>query len=144
MAKNKIEVIIVGAQEDDKLGRSIVYVQFFKDGKPMQDQLWALTYPGNLTVEKWRDSMVRQENGELKFDSSIQTEAFFRNCIRPLGEPLTPLEKSIVSKYGNNKSPKPDPNTIHPKLFGVWQKLQNRFLGGDIFDEISELGEPSV
>lgn len=141
MPKNAIQVEIVGAQIDEKIGRSVIYVQFFKDEKPMENQLWALTHPGNLTVEKWRDGVAKYENETLSFDSTNQTKQFFKTCIRPVNDSFTDLEKGLIEKFGKNESAKPDPDRLHPKLFGVWQKLQSRFLSGDIFDEIPEVDE---
>ncbi|HMV45050.1 MAG TPA: hypothetical protein PKD50_21160, partial [Leptospiraceae bacterium] len=111
--------------------------------QPMKNQLWALTHPGNLAVERWRDSMLRHDGGKLEFDSSAQTKSFFKECVRPVGEGITEFEEELAAKYGVNKSPKPDPDKLDPRLFGVWQKLQTNFLSGDILDEISEFGESS-
>lgn len=141
MSKDTIQVEIVGAQTDEKIGRSVIYVQFIKNEKPMPNQLWALTHPGNLTVERWRDGVAKYENEVLAFDSTNQTKQFFKTCIRPVNDSLTDLEKDLIEKFGKNESPKPDPDRLHPKLFGVWQKLQSRFLSGDIFDELPELGD---
>jgi hypothetical protein len=136
--KGKIGVIVVGTQTNEQIGRTVVYIQFEKNGDVMPNQLWALTHPGNLAVEKWRDSMLRHDGGKLEFDSSEQTKSFFSVCVRPVGEGFTDLEKELVVKYGSNKSAKPDPDKIDPRLFGVWQKVQTNFLSGDIFDQISE------
>lgn len=135
--KNKIEVVVVGSQTNEKIGRTVIYIQFEKNGEAMPNQLWALQHPGNLAVEKWRDSMLRHDGGKLEFDSSTQTQNFFKECVRPV-DGLTDLEKELVAKYGVNKSGKPDPDTIDPRIFGVWQKVQINFLSGDIFDQIPE------
>lgn len=138
--KNKIDVVVVGANTNEAIGRTVVYVQFEKNGEAMPNQLWALQHPGNLTVEKWGDSMLKHEDGKLEFDSTEKTKNFFRSCVRPVTG-VTDFEKQLVEKYGENKADKPDPDKLDPRLFGVWQKLQPNFLSGEIFDQIPESDE---
>ena len=143
MSNKNLDVMVVGSQMDDLLGKHIVYVQFTSNDEPIKGQLWALTYPGNLTVERWRDSTIRHENGEMKFESSSLTEKFFKSCVRPVDGTLTEFEKTLAGKYGANQSSKINPDVLSPKLFGVWQKLQARFFSGDIFSDVSEFANPT-
>lgn len=129
----KIEAELVGA-----IGDRILYVVFKKDDEVMPNTLFKLQHPGNLKVDEWEESMVKREGEDVKFSSKTRTKNFFKQCVFPVKDPVIPQEEELIKEYGSNTGGTLDPEQISPAVYGVWQKLQNRFFSGSLFAEIPE------
>lgn len=135
MREKEIYAEVVGV-----INERVIYVQFFKDGEPISNNLWKLVHPGNLEVERWTDSIVEMVGNKVKVNRTERTKKFFDKCVFPVKEatPNVPLEAELIEKYGANSSEKPTPDSIHPRLYGAWLVLLERFLGGTIWDDVEE------
>ncbi|MDO6395436.1 hypothetical protein Q4554_15265 [Leptospira santarosai] len=130
---SKTEIEIVGAAGD-----KVLYIQFFKGAEPLPGQLWKLQHPGNKRVDEWDDEMLRQRDGGLELKTSLRTERFFRECVKGMIEPATPLEAELVERFGASPTKTLKRDDIHPRIYGLWGKLIPRFFDGSIWDEIPE------
>ncbi|WP_017863262.1 hypothetical protein [Leptospira santarosai] len=135
---SKTEIEIVGAAGD-----KVLYIQFFKGAEPLSGQLWKLQHPGNKRVDEWDDEMLRQRDGGLELKTSLRTERFFRECVKGVIEPATPLEAELVERFGASPTKTLRRDDIHPRLYGLWGKLAPRFFDGSIWDEIPESVGPA-
>lgn len=131
----KPEVVIV-AEGSDK----ILYVAFFQNEEVIPNTLFRLQHPGMLEVEKWGNQMFEQKGEAMKLDTTVRTKRFFKECVFPVSEALTPDEEILISKYGANKNPKPTPENVHPRFHSLWQRVSSRFLDGDLWNDIPESG----
>jgi hypothetical protein len=137
----KTTIEVVG--NDRALDTELLYVVVKKNDQAKPNGLFRLQHPGNLELDSWNESVIKQEDGSFKVSSKERTKKFFDKCVLCVDDPKTEIEKELVSLYGENKIGKLNPDKIHPSEYGVWQKLQTRFFSGDIFDEIPEPREES-
>lgn len=131
----KPEVVIVAEASD-----RVLYVNFFQSDVSIPDTLYRLQHPGMLEVEKWGNQVIEHNGDKMRLDTTIRTKRFFKECVFPVNEALTPLEESLVEKYGLNNGGKPTPETIHPRFHSLWQRVSARFLDGDLWNDIPESG----
>lgn len=134
----KPEVVIV-AEGSDK----VLYINFFQGEKSIENTLFRLQHPGMLEVEKWGNQVIEHNGDKMKLDTTVRTKRFFKECVFPVSEALTPDEEKLVEKYGLNKAPKPTPENIHPRFQSLWHRVSARFLDGDLWNDIPESGEES-
>jgi hypothetical protein len=134
----KPEVVIV-AEGSDK----VLYINFFQNGDAIPNTLYRLQHPGMLEVEKWSNQVIEHNGDKMKLDTTVRTKRFFKECVFPVSEALTPEEEILVEKYGLNQGGKPTPETIHPRFHSLWQRVSTRFLDGDLWNDIPESGNES-
>ena len=134
----KPEVVIVAEGSD-----RILYVNFFQNGESIPNTLFRLQHPGMLEVEKWGNQVIEHSGDKMKLDTTIRTKRFFKECVFPVTEALTPLEESLIGKYGANNTNKPTPETVHPRFQSLWHRVSTRFLDGDLWNDIPESGDES-
>lgn len=137
----KTNIEVVG--NDFGAGVELLYVVIKKDDEPIENGLFRLQHPGNLEVDRWNESMVKQSEGDMTFATRERTKKFFDQCVYPVESGNSEIEKTLIARYGANTGGKLQPNSIRPNLYGVWQKLQTRFFGGDIFDDVPEVENPT-
>jgi len=131
----KPEIVIV-AEASDK----VLYINFFKDGESIPNTLYRLQHPGMLEVEKWGNQVVQHKGDSMDLNTTIRTKRFFKECVFPVTEALTPEEESLIAEYGANNGGKPTPETIHPRFHSLWHRVSTRFLDGDLWNDVPESG----
>jgi hypothetical protein len=131
----KPEIVIV-AEGNDK----VLYINFFQNGEPIPNTLFRLQHPGMLEVEKWGNQVINHKGDSMTLDTTVRTKRFFKECVFPVSEAITPDEEILIEKYGLNQGGKPTPETIHPRFHSLWQRVSSRFLDGDLWNDIPESG----
>jgi len=131
--KSKYDAEVVGVG-----GRKVAYIIFRLDGEVIPDSLFRLTHPGNIRARDMIASAFGANKEEDDINFSIQPGTkimnFFSECVKPVRiTGVTPLEDDLINKYGANNED-PDPDSMPPKLFDAWEKVQALFFGGDLWD----------
>lgn len=135
MANNKPEIVIVG-----EAGDKVLYINIFQNGEPVKNTLYRLQHPGMMIVEQWNNEVLKHNGDSIKLETVSRTKKFFKECVFPVSEAITPLEESLVESYGKNESGKLTPDDISPKYHSLWQRVSSRFLDGDLWNDIPESG----
>lgn len=129
----KANVVIVGEAGDKTL-----YIIFKEGDKALPNSLFRLQHPGMEIVERWNNSVIQSSGDDVKIQTVSRTKNFFKDCVFPVETPMSDLESSLVDKYGANSGGKLNPEKVHPKFIGIWQRVSSRFLDGSLWDEIPE------
>lgn len=127
--KKKIDFEIVASH-----GERTLYAVLRVDGKPLKNQLWCLTHPGNEAVNEWKDKTVVRDRKEVNLSTKEFTNNFFSKCVRPVDREISAVEGELIKKYGLNNSPKPRTiNDVPIWAKETWESLSDSFLDGSLF-----------